>query len=149
MSACFFTVLLSLRKKDLSGQIVFINELKALYKTNPVLSSTLAVALFSMAGIPPLAGFFSKLYVFLPAIHEGLFLLVFIGIVGSVVSAVYYLWLVKIMYFEKTETWVSFEQIDKQKAFILGVTVFILLFFFVYPSPLILMSHKAALMVCL
>lgn len=149
MSACFFTVLLSLRKKDMSGQIVFINELKALYKANPVLASTLAIALFSMAGIPPLAGFFSKLYVFLPAIHEGLYILVFVGIVGSVISAVYYLWLVKIMYFEKVDKWTSFEQVDKQKAFILGTTVFILLFFFMYPSPIILMSHKAALMICL
>lgn len=149
MSACFFTVLLALRKKDLTGQVVFIKELRSLYKVNPVLSITLAIVLFSMAGIPPLAGFFSKLYVFLPAIHEGLFAVVIIGIIGSVISAVYYLWLVKIMYFEKTDIWASFEQIDKQKAVILGITLFLLLFFFLYPSPLILMTHKAALMVCL
>nr|AGH24446.1 NADH dehydrogenase subunit 2 [Reclinomonas americana ATCC 50284] len=149
MSTCFFTILISLRKKYSGNQIVTIDELRALYKSNPVLSSTLAIVLFSMAGIPPLAGFFSKLYVFLPAIHEGLFLLVLVGIVASVISAVYYLGLVKIMYFEKLDSWTSFEQVDKQKAIILGVTTFLILFFFIYPSPLILMSHKAALMICL
>nr|AGH24379.1 NADH dehydrogenase subunit 2 [Reclinomonas americana ATCC 50283] len=149
MSTCFFTVLLSLRKTYSGNQIVTIDELRALYKSNPVLSSTLAIVLFSMAGIPPLAGFFSKLYVFLPAIHEGLFLLVLVGVVASVISAVYYLGIVKIMYFEKLDSWTSFEQVDKQKAIILGVTTFLILFFFIYPSPLILMSHKAALMICL
>nr|AGH24312.1 NADH dehydrogenase subunit 2 [Reclinomonas americana ATCC 50633] len=149
MSTCFFTILISLRKKYSGNQIVTIDELRALYKSNPVLSSTLAIVLFSMAGIPPLAGFFSKLYVFLPAIHEGLFLLVLVGILASVISAVYYLGLVKIMYFEKLDSWTSFEQVDKQKAIVLGVTTFLILFFFIYPSPLILMSHKAALMICL
>ena len=149
MSACFFTVLLSLRKKEDNTQIVMINELKALYKSNPILAFTLATVLFSMAGIPPLAGFISKLYVFLPAIHEGLFILVFVGIAASVISAVYYLALVKVMYFEKADAWVSFEQVDKIKAVVLGITVFILIFFFVYPSPLVLMSHKAALIICI
>nr|NP_044802.1 NADH dehydrogenase subunit 2 [Reclinomonas americana]AAD11917.1 NADH dehydrogenase subunit 2 [Reclinomonas americana] len=149
MSACFFTILLSLRKRENNTQIVMIDELRALYKSNPILSLTLAIVLFSMAGIPPLAGFFSKLYVFLPAIHEGLFLLVVVGIIASVISAVYYLGLIKIMYFDKLDTWVSFEQVDKQKAIVLGLTTFLILFFFIYPSPLVLMSHKAALMICL
>lgn len=149
MSACFFTVLLSLRTKEDNRQIVLISELKSLYKSNPVLSFTLATVLFSMAGIPPLAGFITKLYIFLPAIHEELFFLVFIGILASVISAVYYLGLVRIMYFEKTDTLVCFEQVDKRKATILGICVFILLLFFIYPSPLVLMSHKAALMICL
>lgn len=149
MSTCFFTILLSLRKKHDGNQVVMIDELRSLYKTNPVLSLTLAIVLFSMAGIPPLAGFFSKLYVFLPAIHEGLFVLVFVGIVASVISAVYYLGLVKIMYFDKHDSWISFEQVDKQKALVLGITTFLIVFFFVYPSPLVLMSHKAALMICL
>lgn len=149
MSIAFFSILLSLRKTSDNTQLVFLSEFKQLHKSNPVLAISLTIVLFSMAGIPPIAGFFSKLYVFLPAIHEGLYILILIGILASVISAVYYLNLIRIMYFEKADLWCDIIQIDKEKAVVLSVALFLLLFFFIFPAPLVLMSHKAALLVCL
>jgi NADH-quinone oxidoreductase subunit N len=77
-----------------------IGELAGLSRTNPVLAFMLAMLLFSLAGIPPLAGFFAKFYVFLAAVQAGLYPLAVIGVLASVVGAYYYLRIVKIMYFD-------------------------------------------------
>ena len=78
-----------------------IEDLKGLGKTNPLMALALAVFMFSMAGIPPLAGFFGKFYVFLAAIESGLYTLAVIGVLTSVVGAFYYLRIVKLMYFDE------------------------------------------------
>jgi NADH-quinone oxidoreductase subunit N len=96
----------------------------------------LAIFMFSMAGIPPLAGFFGKLYVFLAAIDAGLYTLAIIGVLSSVVGAFYYLRIVKLMYFdEPTE---AFDQpIGGEMAVILTATGLAILLFFVMPGPLL------------
>ena len=78
-----------------------IGDLAGLARTKPALAFFLAMLLFSLAGIPPLAGFFAKYYVFLAAIKAGLFALAVIGVLASVVGAYYYLLIVKIMYFDE------------------------------------------------
>ena len=78
-----------------------IGDLAGLARTNPAMAFFLAMLLFSLAGIPPLAGFFAKFYVFLAAIKAGLFTLAVIGVLASVVGAYYYLAIVKIMYFDE------------------------------------------------
>ena len=78
-----------------------IDDLAGLARTNPAMAFFLAMLLFSLAGIPPLAGFFAKFYVFLAAIKAGLFTLAVIGVLASVVGAYYYLRIVKIMYFDE------------------------------------------------
>ncbi len=78
-----------------------IGDLAGLARTKPAMAFFLAMLLFSMAGIPPLAGFFAKFFVFLAAIKAGLFTLAVIGVVTSVVGAYYYLVIVKIMYFDE------------------------------------------------
>ena len=75
-----------------------IRDLAGLARTNPPMAFFLAMLLFSLAGIPPLAGFFAKFYVFLAAIKAGLYMLAVIGVITSVVGAYYYLMIVKIMY---------------------------------------------------
>ena len=72
-----------------------------LARTNPAMAFVLAMLLFSLAGIPPLAGFFAKFYVFLAAVEAGLYALAVIGVLASVVGAYYYLRIVKIMYFDE------------------------------------------------
>lgn len=79
-----------------------ISDLSGLAKTNLTFATILAVLMFSLAGIPPLAGFWAKWYVFLPAIKAGLYPLSVIGVVTSVVGAYYYLRVVKIMFFDET-----------------------------------------------
>ena len=78
-----------------------IRDLSGLSRSAPLLAFALAVFMFSMAGIPPLAGFFGKLYVFLAAVDAGLYPLAVIGVLASVVSAFYYLRIVKVMYFDE------------------------------------------------
>jgi len=125
-----------------------ISDLAGLGKSHPMIAVAMAIFMFSMAGIPPLAGFFGKLYVFLAAIEAGLYGLAVIGMLSSVVAAFYYLRIIRIMYFDETE-----EPLDKPVEFEIGVVVSIacvfIVFFFVYPSPLVsgAMAAVASLLV--
>jgi NADH-quinone oxidoreductase subunit N len=109
-----------------------------------LVAAALAVAMFSMAGIPPLAGFFGKLYVFLAAVSAGLYALAVIGVLASVVSAFYYLRIVKIMYFDEA-TGAGFDRrLDAGPAAILGAGALFTLLFFVWPAPLVGAASIAA-----
>jgi NADH-quinone oxidoreductase subunit N len=114
-----------------------------LSKTQPALALALGIFMFSMAGIPPLAGFFSKLYVFLAAIDAGLYPLAVIGVVTSVVGAFYYLRIVKLMYFDES-TGVFDQPIGGEMRAVLVVTAVLVLFFFVLPGPLLTSAEAAA-----
>ncbi|MGH8851305.1 MAG: NADH-quinone oxidoreductase subunit N, partial [Casimicrobiaceae bacterium] len=93
-----FAVILCMRR---DGRMVEeIGDLAGLSRTRPGLAFALGIFMFSMAGIPPLAGFFAKIYVFLAAIDAGLYVLAVIGVLASVVGAFYYLRIVKLMYFD-------------------------------------------------
>ena len=89
-----------------------------------------------MAGIPPLAGFFGKLYIFLAAIEAELYTLAVIGVLASVVGAFYYLRIVKLMYFDEPAE--AFDQpIGREMALILVGTALVILLFFVFPGPIV------------
>ena len=94
-----FAVILSMRRSG--GMVESIDQLAGLARTHPTMAFFLAMLLFSMAGIPPLAGFFAKFYVFLAAIKAGLYVLAVIGVLASVVGAYYYLAIIKTMYFDE------------------------------------------------
>jgi NADH:ubiquinone oxidoreductase subunit 2 (subunit N) len=116
-----------------------------LAKTNPILALTFTITMFSMAGIPPLAGFYSKAYLFFATMSSGLYVLAIIGVLTSVLSCFYYIRLVKIMYFEVPKTWCSYTQVPQENALALGITLFFILFLMAYPSPLHLFTHKVSL----
>ncbi len=109
-----------------------ICDLAGLARTNPAMAFFLAMLLFSLAGIPPLAGFFAKFYVFLAAIKAGLYALAVIGVLASVVGAYYYLLIVKIMYFDEPAK--GFEPMPGELKAVLGVAGLFNLLFFVYPG---------------
>jgi NADH-quinone oxidoreductase subunit N len=119
-----------------------ISDLSGLARTQPALAFFLAMLLFSLAGIPPLAGFFAKYFVFLAAIKAGLYVLAVIGVVTSVVGAYYYLAIVKIMYFDEPAP--RFAPMGGDLKAVLGVAGLFNLLFFVYPAPLIEAATKAA-----
>jgi NADH-quinone oxidoreductase subunit N len=119
-----------------------IDSLSGLSLTNPFMAFMLAMLLFSLAGIPPLAGFFAKFYVFLAAIHAGLYALAVIGVLLSVVGAYYYLRIVKLMYFDAPAE--RFEPMQALLAAVLGVSGVFILFYFVYPAPLVAFAGVAA-----
>ncbi len=135
-----FACILSMRR---DGQMVEeIGDLSGLARTKPAMAFLFAMLLFSMAGIPPLAGFFAKFYVFLAAIKAGLYALAVIGVVTSVVGAYYYLTIVKIMYFDEAAR--PFEPMPGELTVVLAVTGLFNLLFIVYPAPLVEAAAAAA-----
>ncbi len=135
-----FACILSMRR---DGRMVEdIGDLAGLARTKPAMAFFLAMLLFSLAGIPPLAGFFAKFYVFLAAIKAGLFTLAVIGVVTSVVGAYYYLAIVKIMYFDEPAK--PFEPMPQELGAVLAVSGLFNLLFFIYPGPLIDAANAAA-----
>ena len=140
MTVGTFAVILSMRRGE--GMVEQIGDLSGLARTNPALAFMLAMLLFSLAGIPPLAGFFAKYYVFLGAIKAGLYVLAVIGVLASVVGAYYYLLIVKIMYFDEPAP--SFQPVPGELKAVLGIAGLFNLLYFVYPAPLIAAAGIAA-----
>ena len=135
-----FACILAMRRH---GRMVEdIDQLAGLSNTSPTMAFLLAMLLFSLAGIPPLAGFFAKFYVFLAAINAGLYALAVIGVLLSVVGAYYYLRIVKIMYFDASAE--RFEPMPGLLAAVLGASGLFILFYFVYPAPLVNVAEAAA-----
>jgi NADH-quinone oxidoreductase subunit N len=110
-----------------------INDLAGLSKSNPLMAAALAIFMFSMAGIPPLAGFFGKLYVFQAALEAGLVVLAVIGVLTSVVGCYYYIRLIKIMYFDDAEDELD-RNVGKEIKLVVAAAAIVILAFFIYPS---------------
>ena len=112
-----------------------IDELSGLSKNHPLISFALLIILFSLAGIPPLAGFFAKFYIFMAVIESGMYTLAIVGLVATVVSAFYYIRIIKIMYFDEPKK--SFEKfVDYRIYGPIVLSCILLLSFFLYPSIL-------------
>jgi NADH-quinone oxidoreductase subunit N len=141
MNVGTFCVILCMRQhgRMLEG----INDLAGLSRTQPGLALALAIFMFAMAGIPPTAGFFGKLYIFLAAIDEHLVGLAIIGVVTSVVGAFYYLRIVKVMYFDEPAGAFDRPLAPELKAMLL-VTAVVTLFFFLLPDPIVGSAEAAA-----
>jgi len=135
-----FACILAMRRRNVMFEN--IDDLSGLARTHPVLAFCFAAMLFSLAGIPPLAGFFSKFYVFVAAIQAGLVTLAVIGVVTSVVGAYYYVRIVKIMYFDEPQA--AFEPMPAGVQVVLAVTTFIIVVFFIVPAPLVGTAAAAA-----
>jgi len=137
-----FACVLAMRRKGF--MVEEISDLSGLARTNKGLAFVFAMLMFSLAGIPPLAGFFAKYFVFLAAVKAGLYTLAVIGVITSVVGAYYYLRVVKIMYFDEPKE--AFEPMDgevKLVAYLSGA--FTLLFVIPWiASPVIAVAAAAA-----
>lgn len=141
MSIGAFACILMMEK---NGKLVeSISDLSGLARARPGMAFALAVFMFSMGGIPPLAGFFAKMYVFLAAIHAGLYVVAIIGVLSSVVACFYYLKVVKVMYFDEAQA-----NLDADAPLVLNATMAlctgVIMLFFAYPTPLVNIAHNAA-----
>ena len=127
MNVGAFACILCMRRE---GRMVEnINDLAGLNRTQPALALALWIFMFSLAGIPPLAGFFGKLYVFLAAVQAELYAVAIIGLLASVISAFYYLRIVKLMYFDEPAE--AFDRpIGVAMGAILGASAIVTLLFF-------------------
>ncbi len=135
-----FAIILAFKRNG--RPVETISDFAGLSRTNPVLAFFFAMFLFSLAGIPPLAGFFAKFYVFLAAVKAGLFTLAVLGVLSSVVGAFYYLTIVKVMYFDEPKE--AMEPMRPELRVVLAVTGAFNLLFFVYPAPLVNAATTAA-----
>ncbi|MCG8596465.1 MAG: NADH-quinone oxidoreductase subunit NuoN [Kiloniellales bacterium] len=136
-----FAVILSMVQKE--RMVEGIEDLKGLSRTSPMVAFALAAFMFSMAGIPPLAGFFGKFYVFMAAIEAKLYTLAVIGVLSSVVGAFYYLRIVKLMYFD--EPLEGFDRpLSRETGAILTATALAVVLFFIAPGPLLDTAQAAA-----
>ena len=141
MNVGAFGCILAMRRQD--RMVEDIDDLAGLSRTHPLMALALGIFMFAMAGIPPLAGFFAKLYVFLAVIEAKLYVLAVIGVLSSVVAAYYYLRIVKIMYFDEAAD--PFDRpIGRELSLVLAGTGVFTLFFFVYPRPLLSVAQTAA-----
>ena len=130
------------KSKNIEIDLSYLAELKGLLFNNPILSFSLAICLFSMAGIPPLIGFFSKQFVLFSSIENGNYFLSIVAILVSVISASYYLKIIKIIFFEEEDNYIitSLEKylvsldLSYIHSFIISLLTFILLLFFMNPS---------------
>src|SRR6185503_4196582 len=142
MTAGAFAVVLSMRQK---GRMVEgIADLAGLSRTHPGMALAFAIFMFSLAGIPPLAGFFAKVYVFLAAVEAGLYTLAVIGVLASVVAAFYYLRIVKIMYFDEAAQRLDHGAITSSLGAVQAISALLILLFFIYPSPIMTTAAMAA-----
>jgi NADH-quinone oxidoreductase subunit N len=135
-----FACILAMRAK---GEMVEeIDSLAGLARTKPGIAFLFGMILFALAGIPPLAGFFAKYYVFLAAVQAGLYPLAVIGVVTSVVAAYYYIRIVKLMYFDEPVG--AFERVPTELTAVLGISGVLMLGFLVIASPLVQAAGAAA-----
>jgi NADH-quinone oxidoreductase subunit N len=136
-----FGVILCMRQ---NGRMVEeISDLAGLSKTHPMLALAMLIFMFSMAGIPPAAGFFAKLFVFQAAIEAHLYSLAVMGVLASVVGAYYYLRIIKVMYFDEPVEALDRTISGEVSLVIAGTSLFTLLFFF-FPAPLLNSAAAAA-----
>jgi NADH-quinone oxidoreductase subunit N len=140
MTLGVFAVILAMRRS--SGMVESIDQLAGLARTHPTMAFLLAMLLFSMAGVPPLAGFFAKFYVFLAAVKAGMYVLAVLGVLASVVGAYYYLAIVKIMYFDEAAE--GFYAMPIELRVVLGICGLFNILFFLYPGPLVGAASAAA-----
>jgi NADH-quinone oxidoreductase subunit N len=141
MNAGAFAVILSMRQKGraLEG----IDDLAGLSKTHPMMALSLAIFMWSMAGIPPFAGFWSKWMVFSVAIDKGLIALSVIGVLTSVVSAYYYLRIIKVMYFDEPADGLD-RSISAPVGLVMGLATLAVLLFNLVPAGLFSSASTAA-----
>tara|TARA_B110000967_G_C18621939_1_gene429225 strand:- start:340 stop:741 length:402 start_codon:yes stop_codon:yes gene_type:complete len=118
-----------------------ITDLSGLSKNHPLLSLSLLIILFSLAGIPPLAGFFAKFYIFKSVIEQSMYFLAIVGLLSTVVAAFYYLRIIKIVYFDPEK-----EKFDEDHSpwlkFSLTFSTILILLYFIFPSQLVEMVSR-------
>ena len=140
-SAGTFACILCMRVRG--NMVENVEDLRGLARSNPLLALAMAVFMFSMAGIPPMAGFFAKFFVFQAAIEAELYTLAVIGVLSSVVGAYYYLRIVKLMYFDEPAE-VFDRPIGGEMRLVLAGTGIFTLLFFIWPTPLLIGAEWAA-----
>ena len=129
-----FSFIMILRRED--RQLVTVSDISGLSKSKPLLALSVAILLLSLAGIPPFGGFFGKLFIFTAAIEADKLYLAISGVVFSVISAYYYLKIIKTMYLDESSEELNYN-LDQKQFFVIILMAFLMLFFVFYAETLI------------
>jgi len=139
MNIAFFSCLFMLKRGDQYYEQ--IDDLSGISKNHPLISLALMIILFSLAGIPPLAGFFAKFYVFKAVIDQSMYFLAIVGLLSTVIAAFYYLRIIKIIYFDKSK-----EKYDTDHNMLLKISLalstLIIFLYFIFPGKLVEVVSK-------
>lgn len=146
MSICSFSIILSLNKR-------FLIELGGLSRNNPVLAITLTLTFLSVAGVPPLAGFFSKWLILLSGVSKGYYLISLIIVISSVIAGVYYVRIIKIINFQENYPLLVWQkilgnkknQLNFKRSLLIGVSFYFILFLMISPNFLLQIAHDATI----
>jgi NADH-quinone oxidoreductase subunit N len=130
-----FTLLLSVYTKKNLLRLYYIKDLISLTRSNPGAALITAITFFSIAGVPPLAGFFSKMLIFMMAFFSNIYLLAVLGILASVVSCFYYIRIIRSVYFDGSYTWLNLCRFERENSLILVLFSITLVFTGIYPAP--------------
>ena len=141
MNISVFAFILTMKRND--EYFEQISDMSGLYKNHPLSAIMISLMMFSLAGIPPLAGFFGKFYIFMAAVESNMFVLAVIGIIASVIGAFYYLRIVKVIYFDEPQA--SYDGVSiKSLAVLFYPTSLLVVIFCFYPLPLLKIAETAS-----
>jgi NADH-quinone oxidoreductase subunit N len=149
-SFCIWSTILSVESQE--GNLKSsrnLSDLAALNRSNPILAFTLAMSLFSLAGIPPFIGFYAKIAIFLASIELSMYIITILSLLLSIISSFYYIRIIKIIYFEKTLNWNYYYPVNEEKSIIIGLTLFLIIFLFINPNLLNLLAYKIGIVIFL
>jgi NADH-quinone oxidoreductase subunit N len=150
MSIAFFSFVLGTQNLKTKALNVYLLDLVNLGKTNIVLGLAISLVLFSMIGLPPLAGFFGKMYLFFGAMNSNLYTVAILGVMSSVVAAFYYIRIIKLMFFElSSKRFTLYKQMDQLNAYVLSTSLFLLIIFMISSDPVLLSCHRICLLLSL
>jgi NADH-quinone oxidoreductase subunit N len=144
-SLCIWSVVLSINTSTNLKRSKTLIDFASVANINPLIGFTGMLGLFSLAGVPPLVGFFAKMEIFLSTISSSLIFVSLIIILSSVISSIYYIRLIKIMYFEKKTDNSFIFPVTRSCSLVMGTRTFFLLYFFINPTLLLLLTEKMAL----
>ena len=149
MTIGFFSFILGMQKYKNKTLNVYLTDLTNIGKTNTVVAMAVTLILFSMIGLPPLAGFFGKMYLFFAVMNSELYAAAILGVLSSVIAAFYYIRIIKLMYFENVKTFTLYKPMDQVNSYILGISLFLLIIFFVSSDALLFCCHRISLLLSL
>ncbi len=140
MNAGTFACILAMRRRG--RMLEQISDLSGLARTDPGLALAFAIFMFSMAGIPPFAGFWGKYFIFTAAVQSGMWALAVIGVLTSVIGAYYYIRIIKVIYFDAAVE--AFDPCPASLSVVAAGTALFTTFFFVFPAPFVAAAEAAA-----
>jgi proton-translocating NADH-quinone oxidoreductase chain N len=137
MTIISFIIILGIYKKKNLIRICYLQDLNVLKNSNPLIAISIILTFFSMAGIPPFSGFFSKMFIFIVTIQSCMYSLAIVAVITSVVSCFYYLRIIKLIFFEINYLWVTLIRFDREKSIIISILTIFVIFIAIYPLPII------------